>query len=452
MKKNDCYDTEILDMNSLGFGIAKIDGMAIFVFGAVYGDFARIRIIKVEKKYAVARTEEILSPSPHRVDDVCPVSAACGGCAFHSVSYDYERAQKEAAVRMSFQRQGMDNVTVAPLTNAGAVSHYRNKGQYPVRRGKNGEIQIGFFAAKSHRVLPCTDCDLQNESFAPILMQVRRFVEDFGISVYDETSGEGLLRHIYLRIGEATGQIMLCLVLTKPQLPHADEFVAKMTAAFSKIASIYINVNGEDTNVVLGKSFTLLFGTPYIEDILCGVRLRILPAAFYQVNRAAAELLYQKAAELARLSGGETLLDLYCGIGSIGLSMAHRAKKVIGVEVVPAAIECARENARANGIENAEFYCGDAADVVLSIQKAGAPLSPDVVILDPPRKGCAASLLEFLCAQNIPRIVYISCNSETLARDAKYLIENGYQMGKVFPFDLFCRTGHVECVTVFEKE
>ena len=446
MKKNDQFDTEILDMNSLGFGIAKIGGMAVFVFGAVCGDLARIRIIKVEKKYAVARTEAILSPSPHRVDDVCPVSAACGGCAFRSVSYDYEKAQKKQAVRMSFQRQGMPDVPIAPLTSTGVQSHYRNKGQYPVRRGKDGGIEIGFFAAKSHRVLPCLDCDLADERFAPILSAVKNFMEEYAVPAYDEASGEGLVRHIYLRAGKATGQIMLCLVLTKPLLPHADEFVASMRAAFPDVVSIWLNENGADTNVVLGERFTLLCGEPTIEDILCGVRLCIPPAAFYQVNRDAAELLYEKAAELARLSGGETLLDLYCGIGSIGLSMARAAKKVIGVEVVPAAIECAKKNAKLNGIENAEFFCGDAAEVTTA-----RGFTPDVVLLDPPRKGCAGELIDFLCEKEIPRIVYISCNPETLARDAKQITARGYTMGEIFPFDLFSRTGHVECVTVFER-
>ena len=454
LQKNTVYKVTVSDMNFLGFGVAHIDGVAVFAKGAVTGDVAEIKIIKTAKTYAVARVEKILERSDKRIEDVCPVSNACGGCAFRSIDYSCEKELKENSVKQSFIKQGMKEVEVARLTSVERLSNYRNKGQYPVRK-VDGKIVIGFFAAKSHRVLNCLDCDLQSDAFAPILEEIRAFLTEKDISVYDEESGRGLVRHIYLRIGEKTGEIMLCLVLNGEKLPFEEEFVKTVCEKFPSIKSLYINVNTEDTNVVLGKKYRLLFGREYIEDILCDVRLRITPASFYQVNRDAAELLYKKAAELAEFCGDELLLDLYCGIGSIGLSMAKNVKKLIGIEVVPAAIECAKENARINAIANASFYCGDAAEaekLLDGAREAEGEFVPDTVILDPPRKGCAEELLAYLTKLSVKKIVYISCNSETLARDAKFLTENGYKMGKVFPFDLFCRTGHCECVTKFEKK
>lgn len=454
LKKNEIFEVEIEDMNFLGFGVAKIDGCVVFVSGAVTGDMVKIRIIKVSRTYAVARTESILIPSSHRVCDECKVSASCGGCAFRAVDYNYECSLKESAVMQSFIRHGLRDVTVAPLVSNSKIANYRNKAQYPVRRGANGKTIIGFFAAKSHRALECADCALQNAAFLPIVEEIRGFIDEKQISVYDEESGNGLLRHIYLRIGEATGEIMLCLVLNGTKLPHADEFSALIFKSFPTVKSLFLNFNEADTNVVLGERFELLAGKPYIEDILCGIRLRITPQSFYQVNHDAAELLYSKAAELAALTGCETLLDLYCGIGSIGLSMAQNAKRLIGIETVASAVECAKENAAQNCITNAAFYCGDAADtekLLCSARDAEGEFRPDVVILDPPRKGCAERLLADIKNLGANKIVYISCNPDTLARDAKFLTTNGWSMGTVFPFDLFCRTGHVECVVLMSK-
>lgn len=454
LKKNDIFTVEVEDMNFLGFGVAKIDKIAVFISGAVAKDTARIKIIKTAKTYAVARVEEIVSPSPFRTEDTCPVSASCGGCAFRSVSYDFEKSLKENFVKMSFVKQGMREIEVAPLTHA-KLSHYRNKGQFPVSRDAKGNTVIGFYAAKSHRVLSCTDCDLQNGAFAPIIEEIRAFIDEKNVSVYDEESKNGLVRHIYLRIGEKTGEIMLCLVINGDTLPFEEEFASRICEKFPEIKSLYINKNSKDTNVVLGENYRLIAGKNYITDVLADVKLKITPQSFYQVNRDAAEMLYRKAAELANFKGDELLLDLYCGIGSIGLSMANRVKKLIGIEVVPSAIECAKENAKLNKIENASFYCGDAKDTEKMLEEARAAegnFVPDVVILDPPRKGCAEELLAFITRLDVKRIVYISCNSETLARDAKFLVENGYKMNTVYPYDLFCRTGHVECVTSFEKE
>ena len=369
LKKNDVYTVDIDDMNFLGFGVAKIDGIAVFVSGAVAEDKAKIKIIKTAKSYAVARVEEIITPSKHRVNDICPVASSCGGCAFRTVSYEYEKSLKENFVKMSFVKQGLKDVQVMPLTHAG-LSGYRNKGQYPVRRDASGKVVIGFFAAKSHRVLDCANCDLQNRAFAPIIAEIRKFIEERNISVYDEESGKGLIRHIYLRIGEKSGEIMLCMVLNGSEMPYEKEFTGHITSAFPKLTSLYVNTNTNDTNVVLGDSYRLLYGKEYITDTLAGVELEITPKSFYQVNRDAAEMLYEKAASLADFKGDELLLDLYCGIGSIGLSMAHKVKKLIGIEVVDSAIECAKKNAKRNNINNASFYCGDAAKAEKLLENA----------------------------------------------------------------------------------
>lgn len=453
LKKNDIYTVDIEDMNFLGFGVAKIDGFCVFVSGAVTEDKARIKIIKTAKSYAVARVEEILSPSVHRIDGGCPVAASCGGCAFRAVSYEYEKSLKENFVKMSFVKQGLPDVRVMPLTHAN-LAGYRNKGQYPVRRDASGKVVIGFFAAKSHRVLDCVNCDLQNKAFTPIIAKVKKFIEDKNISVYDEESGKGLVRHIYLRIGEKSGEIMLCMVINGSEMPCEKEFTKEITAAFPTIASLYLNTNTKDTNVVLGDSYRLLYGKEPITDTLAGVELEITPKSFYQVNRDAAEMLYEKAALLADFKGGELLLDLYCGIGSIGLSMAHKVKKLIGIEVVDSAIECAKKNAARNGISNASFYCGDAAKAEKLLENARSfegDFVPDTVILDPPRKGSAKELLDYISKLGVKKIVYISCNSETLARDVKILTEYGYKMSEVYPFDLFPRTGHCEAICVLHK-
>ena len=449
LRKNDILTAEITDMNMLGFGIAKPNGFAVFVSGAVPGDRAKIRIMKVQKNYAVARTEEILVRSPHRTEDACPVSSTCGGCAFRTLNYTYEVSLKESAVRQSFLRQGFCDIQIAPLTHTNRLSHYRNKGQFPVSKTQSGDIAIGFYAAKSHRVLNCPDCALQHPAFGPILAEIRRFLLEYKISVYNEETRTGLLRHIYLRIGEATGEIMLCLVICGDQIPHADRLIERITQNFPAVRSILLNINTANTNVVLGQRYISLYGDGVIYDKLCGVLLKITPASFYQVNRDAAELLYQKAAKLAELTGKELLLDLYCGVGSIGLSMAHHVRRLIGIEAVPDAVECAKENARINGITNAAFYCGDAAntkDLLSAASASEGDIRPDVVILDPPRRGCASALLDWLSELQPRRIVYISCNPETLARDAKLLTEKGYTLGTVYPFDLFCRTGHCEVV------
>lgn len=452
--KNSTVRLEIEDLNNLGFGVAHADGQTVFVSGAVDGDLVDARVIRTEKTYAAARTERLVTASAYRRPSPC-AAAGCGGCAYLSVSGAHEGDLKVARVRAAFRKCGLPDVSVLPLSGTGERYHYRNKAQYPVSSDGRGGLCIGFYAPKSHRVVEAADCPLQAPVFAPILRTVRRLLETHAVPAYREEDRTGLVRHIYLRTNRAQDDVSLVFVLNGRALPREADIVRELCACHPELGGILVNVNTDDTNVVLGKEYRLLFGKPYIEDMLCGVPLRIASAAFYQVNHDAAEALYARAADLAGLHGTETVLDLYCGVGSIGLSMAHRAREVVGVEIVPEAVRCARENAARAGIGNARFYCGDAGDAEALFRRAeeerGAPLRPDVVILDPPRKGCDERLLASLARRGVPRIVYISCHPETLARDAARLLPLGYTLGPVAPFDLFPCTGHVECVTAFTR-
>lgn len=452
--KNEEYTIGITDLNNLGFGVGRVEGMVVFVSGAVDGDTVRARVIRVASGYAIAKTVEVLSPSPYRATSPCQ-AAGCGGCAYGGVTREHEKTLKENTVRAAFLKNGMPEVEVLPLLETGERYGYRNKAQYPVAPEKDGGCRIGFYAPKSHRVVAAEDCPLGDPAFSPILHELHRLIDLYKISVYDEETGKGLLRHIYLRAGKVSGEILLTLVLNGKELPHSLEIVGSLIGKFPQIVGVLINVNREKTNVICGDKYIPLYGKSTLTDTLCGVELEISPAAFYQVNHDAAELLYRRAAELAALTGRELLLDLYCGAGSIGLSMAGSVREVIGVEIVPEAVACAKRNAKRNGIRNASFYCGDAADCqnLLAAAEAerGAPIHPDVVVLDPPRRGCDEALLSYVASLAPSRIVYISCNPETLARDAKFLTANGYAMGPVTPVDLFPCTGHVESVVCLTR-
>ena len=452
MKKNDIITLSITDLNNLGCGVGRYepDGRVVFVKGAVTGDTVRAKIIKVNGSFCVARLEEVLTASPYRTqEDVCEAPLACGGCVYRNITYAHELDLKREYVRHAFIKAGLSDVRVLSVLSTGKVTGYRNKGQYPVMQTKNG-IRAGFFASKSHNIIPADACAIQSEAFAPIVRFVCRFAETNQWSVYDEESGRGLLRHIYLRVGEVTGQIMVCLVINGETLPNADAFARELTAAFASVVSVLLNRNCENTNVVLGKSFVTLYGNAQIEDELCGLRFRISADSFYQVNREGAELLYGKAAELAELRGGELLMDLYCGTGTIGLSMSKNVGKLIGVELVEASVACAKENAVRNGIENAEFYCGDASSKEMILSCTGGKV-PDVVVIDPPRKGSTRELVECLSDLGVKRIVYVSCNPDTLARDCTWFVEANYEIGEVQPVDMFPRTGHVESVVCLTR-
>lgn len=450
MKKGETAELLITDVNNLGCGVARLDGKVVFVKGAVTGDTVRATVIKDTKSFCVARLDAVISPSPYRMEQsFCQAPLSCGGCVYRHITYEHEKEIKYGFVRSAFDKAGLSRVAVLPVVSTEQIHGYRNKAQYPVTNTRSG-LRTGFYASKTHTVIPSDDCSIQNPTFAPITHKVCSLCDEYGISAYDEQSGSGLLRHIYLRIGEKTGEIMLCLVVNGKALPRERELAKELVATFPNITSIIINENKENTNVVLGKTYRILYGNGYIEDELCGLRFRITPDAFYQVNREGAELLYSLAADAAGLDGTQTLCDLYCGTGTIGLSMAKRAKRVTGIEIVEGAVECAKQNAAFNEIDNAEFFCADAGDPE-SILAATHGVRPDVVVIDPPRKGSTRELAECLAGLEVPRIVYVSCNPETLARDCVWFEEVGYEIGEVQPVDMFPRTGHVESVVCLTR-
>ena len=453
-KKNQILRLNVEDLNNLGFGVAHADGRTVFIKDAVDGDEIDARIINLQKTYSIARLETLHTPSPHREDGFCAVRG-CGGCAYRAVSYKHELERKENNVRFAFRKAALHDAVVLPVTSTGVTHGYRNKAQYAVAPDRNGLCVAGFYAPKSHRLCDAVDCALQNAAFPPIVRTVLDFCNQNGIAPYAEETHKGYLRHIYLRASK-TGDVMLTLVVTSPALPAKAALLALLREKHPEITSVYFNINAEKTNVICTNDYHHLAGDTHLYDTLCGVRLAISPASFYQVNRDAAELLYRKAAELADFKGNESILDLYSGVGSIGLSMAKHVREVIGVEIVASATECAKKNAAENDIQNADFICADAGEGEALLravrERKGKSYRPDAVILDPPRAGCAPELLYTLARdERVPKIVYISCNPDTLARDAAILKTEGYTMSEVYPFDLFPRTGHVESVVCLTR-
>lgn len=449
IKKNDRIQLKIESCSSNGSGVGKYNGMAIFVPATAVGDEITAHILKVKKSYAFAKVEDVITPSADRIEPECPVYLKCGGCVFSHMTYEAEAKIKADHVAECFRRIGGIEPVFEPIIAATDEKRYRNKAQYPVAT-ENGEVKTGFYSPHSHRVVHCPDCLLQPDEFEGILNVFSDYVKKYNVSVYDETSHRGLLRHIYIRKGTASGEIMVCAVINGKKLPAEDMLVDALLENESSIKSIIVNSNTKDTNVILGTECRTLWGEDCITDILCGLKFRISPLSFYQVNRNQAEKLYNKAAEYASLTGNETVLDLYCGAGTIGLSMSKNAKEIIGVEIVPEAIEDAKINAELNGIKNARFICGDAAQAAETLKNEG--VTPDVIILDPPRKGCSPEMINTAVQMNPERIVYISCDPATLARDCGIFKDLGYTAIKATPVDMFPRTGHCECVVLLERK
>lgn len=451
--RGDNIELEITDLNNLGCGVGRYDGAVVFVRGAVTGDRVRASVIKANKSYYVARLCGLVRPSEHRVTEgVCTAPECCGGCVFRHIDYEYELKLKRGMVEEAFRRAGVE-VDVAPTRATGATKYYRNKAQFPVAAGRDGRLQAGIYATKTHTLAGGCDCQLQPPVFGRIAEAVCRYGDAQRWSAYDETTGRGQLRHIYLRRGEVSGSITVCLVVNGDSLPGTEGLCRELVAGFPEIRGVLLNVNRESTNVILGKRFLTLWGAPVLDDRLCGLDIRIAPDSFYQVNHDCAELLYGLAGELAGRGG--TLVDLYCGAGTIGLSMAGRFERVVGVEIVPSAVECAYDNARRNGIENVYYSCGDAADAggILARAEAGLgeSLAADVVVLDPPRRGCDERLIRYLAGRGVPRVVYVSCDCVTLARDCAVFASLGYRISDVTPVDMFPRCGHVETVCLLSK-
>ena len=446
IKKNDEIRLKIDALTSLGSGIGRYNEMAVFVDGTAVGDDIIAHIIKVKKNYAVGKIHKIIKASPDRIDVDCEADSQCGGCAYRHISYEAELREKKQVVTDAMQRIGEVPLEAKDILHISEPCRYRNKAQIPVALGKDGKISAGFYSKRSHRVVNSSDCLLQMKEFAPIVSAVRKYIAENPVTIYDETTGKGLVRHIYLRRARATGEIMVCLVINGSTLPRKDNFITSLIECDKNIVSIVLNINKDNTNVVLGKECITLFGKDYIEDILCGLRFRISPLSFYQVNPEGTEILYGKAREYANLTAEDTLLDLYCGAGTIGLTMAKDAKSIIGVEVIPEAIENAKENAAINGITNARFICDDASGAAKTLFDEG--IRPNVVVLDPPRKGCSRDVLETVADMKPDRVVYVSCDPATLARDCKIFSELGYEVREYTAVDMFPRTTHVETVAL----
>ena len=453
LQKNQILTLRIERLSSDGSGVAhSADGEAVFVPGTAPGDEARVRIVKDCGRYAFGILDELLTPSPDRIPVDCPVAGPCGGCSLRHLDYAAELRAKQESVLDAFRRIGGLEVPVLDILPSPDVDRYRNKVQFPVGIDKNGVPCIGFYAGRTHRIVPCPDCKLQPSVLNEIGNALCAFFAQQGIRPYDEQSGKGLVRHIFLRRGAHSGQIMVCLVCTRAKLPHAEQLCTALRGQFPAISTILLNVNAKNTNVILGSENHILYGPGYIEDTLCGVPVRLGPLSFYQVNTLAAERLYGVAAQYAQLSPDDTLLDLYCGMGTIGLSMAEQCRELIGVEIVPEAIESAKANAARMGeavAAKSRFFCADAGQAATQLAAEG--LHPDIVMLDPPRKGCDEATLSAVVRMAPRRVVYVSCNPATAARDAAWLEQNGYHAEKVQPVDLFPRTKHCETVVLLSK-
>ena len=450
MKKNDIVSIRITDVTAEGNGVGKHEGMAVFVPETAVGDEIKAKIVKVLKSYAYGIVEEIITPSQDRVTPDCRHFPKCGGCSFRHISYEAELRLKEKFVRDAFVRIGKINGEFMTILGCEENLRYRNKAQYPVGQDRDGNAICGFYAKRSHRIISGEDCKLLPEIFGSIARYILDYADKNNIPAYSEESGRGVLRHIFIRQGRHSGEIMVCLVTAENCKKQLTELAENLPVKFPDVKSVVMNINSANTNVILGKQTVTLFGKDTITDVMCGNRTDISPRAFYQVNTIQAERLYKQAEEFADLRGEENLIDLYCGAGTIGLSMAGKVKKLIGVEIVPEAIENARKNAKSNGIENAEFLCGDAGDAAQMLLQRGE--KPDVVVLDPPRKGSDQKTLDAVVDMNPERVVMISCNPSTAARDCAYLREKDYVTEKIRAVDLFPGTGHVECVVLLTRQ
>lgn len=454
--KNELVTVTITDMSENGEGIGRSEGFALFIKDAVVGDQVLARVTAVKKGYGYARIVEILSPSPIRVEPRCSVAAPCGGCQLQAMSYEAQLKFKTDKVKNHLSRIGhLPDVPVADtlgMTGEKGPWYYRNKAQYPVRQGKDGQIKIGFYAGRTHAVIESPCCHIGQPVNEKIIAIIRKWMEDYKVRAYDEVSGKGMLRHIMIRTGYFTGEIMVCLVVNERNLnpPAARRALVERLQKVEGMTSICLNINTDRTNVIMGAEMIDLMGYGYITDMIGDIRYRISAQSFFQVNPLQTRVLYETALDFAGLTGQETVWDLYCGTGTISLFLARRARQVYGVEIVPPAIENARINAENNGISNVRFYVGKAEEVLPDLyEKEG--IRADVIVTDPPRKGCEEIVLETMVRMSPERIVYVSCNSSTLARDLYYLSEHGYDTVKVQPVDMFAHTTGVECISLLVR-
>lgn len=444
LEKGSIYTAVIDGYSSEGLGIARVNGAVVFVPHAVRGEEIDLRITKVMKTSCAGEIVKIHNPSPERMEPECPYAGKCGGCAYRHLTYPEELWAKRQRVQDALTRIGGLDLTVEEILGAKNPEHYRNKSQYPV--GADGSI--GFFQARTHKVVPIRRCLIQTEAADRTAQAVGEWMRRYKISAYDETTGKGLVRHVCVRVNRK-GESLCCVVVNGNKVPREPELAAYVTAAVPHTVGVLLNSNTRRGNVVLGDKYRTLFGRNYLMDTLCGLEFKLSMPSFYQVNRDQAEVLYGKALEFAGLTGNETVLDLYCGIGTITLCLAKAAKRVIGAEIVPPAIRDAKENALRNHIENAEFFCGDAADIAAKLESDG--LRPDVVTVDPPRKGLAPEVIASVAAMGPEKVVYVSCDPATLGRDVKIFREFGYEAKRAAAVDMFPGTAHVETVVLLSK-
>ena len=451
IKKNDCFTVSIEDMSEDGSGIGKLDGYIWFIKDAVKGDVVEAKAMKMKKSYGFARLMRVITPSPDRIEPACPVARQCGGCQLQAMSYESQLKFKENKVYNNLRRiGGFTDIPFLPIMGMDEPWRYRNKAQFPFGRNKNGEIVTGFYAGRTHDIIPQEDCLLGVEENKKILESIKEYMIENHVAPYEEETHQGLIRHALIRKGFKTGELMVCVIINGKKLPHSEKLVEKL-CRFDGMTSISYSINTDKTNVILGKELVNLYGPGYITDYIGDVKYRISPLSFYQVNPVQTEKLYGTALEYAGLTGGEVVWDLYCGIGTISLFLAQKAKKVYGVEIVPQAIDDARENAKLNGLDNVEFFVGKAEEV-LPEQYEKNKVYADVIVVDPPRKGCDEQCLNTIVTMAPKRVVYVSCDSATLARDLKMLCENGYEVEKVRCCDMFGWTTHVETVALLTKK
>ena len=456
-QKNDVLTVKIEDMGHDGEGIGKCEGYTLFVKDTVIGDLAEVKVIKAKKNYGYARLMRLIKPSEHRVEPICPVARPCGGCQLQMLDYAEQLRFKEKKIAENLQRiGGMTEIPMEPIVGMETPFRYRNKAQFPIGQDKNGKRITGFYAGRTHQIMENRNCYLGVEQNEEILNRVLTWMEENRVPAYNEETGKGLVRHVLIRFGFTTKEIMVCLVVNGKKLPAEEKLIRSLTE-LKGMTSISLSVNRERTNVIMGKEIHCLWGQSYITDYIGNVKYQISPLSFYQVNPAQTEKLYGLALEYAGLTGNETVWDLYCGIGTISLFLAQKAKKVYGVEIVPEAIADAKNNAKINQIENAEFFVGKSEEILPSYYNQYAKDHPgeqahaDVIVVDPPRKGCEENLLHTMASMQPDRIVYVSCDSATLARDVKVLGELGYEVKKVRGVDQFPMTCHVETVVLLSK-
>ena len=444
LAKNQEHTVTIEGYGEGGMGVARIDGCVVFVHGALRGEKCRVLILKTLKSVAFAKVLEVLEPSSERMESDCPYFPRCGGCTYRHIRYEEELRLKKQRVQDNLSRIGGSDVTVEEILGAQDTLRYRNKAQYPV--SKDGAV--GFYRARTHEVIECEHCLLVRPEADAAAEALREYMQSCRVAGYDEKTGRGLIRHLYVR-SNAAGESLICVLVNGDKLPKEDRLVALLRDACPKCTGIVLGTNTKKGNVILGDRYRTLWGSDRLEDTLCGKTFRLSVPSFYQVNRVQAERLYAKAIEFAGLTGQETVLDLYCGAGTITLALSDHAKKVLGAEIVPEAIDDARENAARNGVKNAEFFCGDASDVAKKLAREN--LRPDVITVDPPRKGLAADVVESIAEMQPGRVVYVSCDSATMARDVKRLADLGYTAQRACAVDMFPRADHVETVVLLSK-